>query len=112
MRHTMDNPDSGSAVAMHPGDELEVRLRQPGGSGYLWSMRTVPQVIEARGDGTEVGAAGDGSDAPTLPGAAAIRTFRFEAMMPGRGTLRLALSRPWEDEAVEVREIALLVKKT
>ncbi len=107
MRHTLDNPDSGSAVAMHPGDELEVRLRQPGGSGYLWAVQDVPEVLVARGGDTDPGG---GSDGPALPGAATLRTFRFTAAIQGRGTLRIALARPWEDAAAEVREIGLLVK--
>jgi predicted secreted protein len=100
MRHVMDDPASGAAATLHPGDALEVRLRQPGGAGYLWSVVAVPDNLEPRGDRTETAG---------MPGAAGARSFRFEASGPGTGVLRLTLSRPWEESAAETRELSVSV---
>lgn len=100
MRHVIEDPASGAAATLHPGDALEVRLKQPGGAGYLWTTAAVPDNLEPRGDRT----------APAgMPGGAAARSFRFEAAGPGTGVLLLTLSRPWEERPTEVRELSISV---
>lgn len=100
MRHVMDDPATEAAATLHPGDALEVRLTQPGGAGYVWSVVAVPDNLEPRGDRTEQAG---------MPGAATTRSFRFEAAGPGTGALRLTLSRPWEDRVEQVRELSISV---
>ncbi len=45
-----------------------------------------------------------------MPGCAETTTFRFEAVAPGEGTLRLEYRRPWETGVPPARTFEILVR--
>ena len=94
MRHQLVEPASSAAAHLRVGDTLEVRLRQIGGTGYLWQVVEVPDHLHLDAD------AGVISSTASV-GAAGLHEFVFSAREPGTGTVRLTLSRPWEDEIEE-----------
>ena len=94
MRHQLVEPASSVDAHLRVGDTLEVRLRQIGGTGYLWQVVEVPAVLHLDAD------AGVISSTATA-GPAGLHEFVFSAQQPGTGTVLLTLSRPWEDDIEE-----------
>ncbi len=81
--------DHGSRIALEPGETIEIRLPQLGGTGYLWSVASSSSVVVVE-DRVEMG------EGPQPPGAAAVRVLAIQRSGPGPGHLRLVRSRPWE----------------
>lgn len=83
------NPADGW-ISLRRGQILELRLVEPGGSGYSWQVEQMDaRLLKALDAGVEAKAA-----AP--PGAPLIRRLRFRMLQPGSSTLFLRLRRPWE----------------
>ena len=85
----LTSADNGTTIAVGPGETVEIRLPQLGGTGYLWSIASSSNVVVVD-DWVELG------DEPQPPGDAATRVFRVQHSGSGRGHLRLVRSRPWE----------------
>ena len=85
----LTSADNGTTITVEPGETIELRLAQLGGTGYLWSVASSSNVVVVD-DHLETG------EEPQPPGDAATRVFRVRLSRPGRGHLRLVRSRPWE----------------
>ncbi len=84
------------------GKPIEVELRSPGASGYVWS---------AMYDGTRVSLLEKHRKANLKRmGASAKEIFRFAALAAGDHQIHFMLRRPWEDEPVEQRDLVLHVR--
>ena len=83
--------DHGAEVAAGPGETIEIRLPQLGGTGFLWSVASSDNVIVV-GDEVDLGEEG------RTPGGPATRVLRVQPRDPGPGRLRLVRSRAWEPE--------------
>lgn len=83
--------DHGAEVTAGPGETIEIRLPQLGGTGFLWSVASSENVVIV-GDDVDLGEKG------RTPGGAATRVLRVQQRGPGPGRLRLVRSRPWETE--------------
>ncbi len=81
--------DDGTTVELPPGDTLELRLPESPTTGHQWRLRADPPAcLTLIKDGFEPGG-------PAL-GAPGVRTWRFRAAGPGRGTLELVNERSWQ----------------
>lgn len=102
---TVTEADSGRAIALAPGDTLEVRLESNATTGFRWNL--------------------DGDPAPTLRlvsseylepdtdlvGAGGTEVWTFEAVEAGEATLELAYYRPFEPGDVGGRfELGVTIK--
>lgn len=87
--HRLTSADNGTTITVGPGETIEIRLPQLGGTGYLWSIASSSNVVVVD-DHVEMG------EEPQPPGDAATRVLRVQHARPGRGHLRLVRSRPWE----------------
>ena len=100
----LDQPTSAEQVSLAVGDTLEIRLRQRGGTGYLWSVGKPSELLRLTEDRTELGS--------STAGAAAKRVLVFETTSSGEGELRLELGRAWESRPIEVLELRVTVDGT
>jgi inhibitor of cysteine peptidase len=85
------------------GETFEVELEGVPTSGFLWEAASFPDDL--------VRLVGEDVDAEPRPiGGAAVQRFRFEALAPGEGELRLAYRRPWESKpAAEERTVKVTI---
>jgi predicted secreted protein len=90
----LDHPTSNDHISLAVGDTLEIRLRQRGGTGYLWSVGRPSELLTLTDDRTELGS--------SAAGAAATRVLVFKTAKAGEGALRLELGRSWESSPLEV----------
>jgi predicted secreted protein len=97
----LDQPSSADQVSLARGDTLEIRLRQRGGTGYLWSVGKPSEPLTLTDDRTELGS--------SAAGAAGTRVLVFETASAGEGELRLELGRAWESSPIEVIELRVTV---
>jgi predicted secreted protein len=97
----LDHPTSDDTIGLVPGDTLEIRLRQRGGTGYLWSIAKPSELLTSTDDRTELRS--------SAAGAAATRVLTFETASEGEDELRLQLARPWESNPIEVIKLAIKV---
>jgi predicted secreted protein len=93
-RQQIGEDDDGRPVALAVGDELVLDLMQIGGTGYLWSLESVPAGLVLAADETTPG---------LLPGAAGRRRLTLRASGPGEGDLVARLARPWPGGETERR---------
>jgi predicted secreted protein len=100
----LEDPSSDDQVSLGSGDTLEIRLRQRGGTGYLWSVGKRSELLTLTDDRTELGS--------SAAGAAGIRVLVFETASEGAGELRLELGRAWESSPIEVLELPVTVSAT
>ena len=103
----LKDDDNGSSVTLATGEALELVLTSNPTTGYSWSAAEIPACVE------QDGAPEYDSDAPpTMMGAGGEDTWRFVAVEPGEGTLRLEYSQPWEPdvEPIEVYEVEVTVE--
>jgi predicted secreted protein len=102
VRHELNEPASGAVVHLRAGDTLEVRLRQIGGTGYLWHLDALPGHLRLDADDVS----GPGT---SVAGAAGQRRFVLTALAEGDGVVELRLARPWEDHVEERRTVEVSV---
>jgi predicted secreted protein len=97
----MDHPSPDDHIGLAVGDTLEIRLRQRGGTGYLWSVGRPSELLTLTDDRTELGS--------SAAGAAATRVLVFKTAEAGEGELRLELGRAWESTRIEVIDLPVTV---
>lgn len=97
----VDESRCGGSIALRAGEELALRLREQGSSGYTWSVEDA-DGLELRGSSFAAGAG--------AMGAAGMREFRFAA--PGAGThlLRLKHWRDWQGEGSVIGRCSVEVR--
>lgn len=96
----VNEAQAGGEVALAPGEELTVRLRENPGTGYRWAVDSAAG-LQLEGEHNEVGAA---------PGGAGVREFHFRAGPAGDHELRLKQWRAWQGEAGVVERFSLRVR--
>jgi len=104
----LKDDDNGASVTLVTGDTLELVLTSNPTTGYSWSVVEVPACLEQDGEPEY-----DSDAPPFMMGAGGEDTWRFVAVEPGEGTLRLEYARPWESDErapVEVYEIEVTVE--
>jgi predicted secreted protein len=97
----LDQPSSADQVSLAVGDTLEIRLRQRGGTGYLWSVAKPSQLLTLTDDRTELES--------SAAGAAATRVLAFETAAEGEDDVRLELGRTWESRPIEMIDLRVTV---
>ena len=110
MHHVVESPEDGQRIEMSPGDSLELRLNQPGATGFRWITQVVPPGVVAHRAGTETpGGESGAAVAGGPPGADRTAVIELVASAAGEGELTLALARPWEDEPARTLAVTLAV---
>lgn len=96
--------DSGRAVTMRVGDELQITLAENPTTGYVWSVVT--------NDESALIPAGEPSYEAESDriGAGGRRTFTFRAAAPGASALQLVNARPWETAVTPAKTFELSVE--
>ncbi len=90
--------DANRMLEMRSGDRLNIVLTSNPSTGYNW------QVVG--GDTSVIAQVGEPvwkADQPGLPGGGGKLSMQFQAEGPGRTTLELAYSRPWDKETPPAR---------
>ena len=94
----IDDSQSGGKLMVFQGDTVEVRLHSTPGTGYSWKVLHVDSAVLSQ------------KKAPVfvpppqdIPGAEGHLVFDFLASAPGRSTLQLAYTRPWEKDVAPAR---------
>ncbi|MGN6753047.1 MAG: protease inhibitor I42 family protein [Intrasporangium sp.] len=103
MQHVIAEPQDESRVELAMGDEVVLRLGQPSGGGYLWTLSEVPGFLTVLA--TEV----ERVDV-ALPRQGRTATLGLRATGPGSGDVVVRLRRPWEAEAADQRRIHVEVR--
>lgn len=104
----LKDDDNGASVTLVTGDAIELVLTSNPTTGYSWSAAEVPACLEQDGEPEY-----DSDAPPGMMGAGGEDTWRFVAVEPGVGTLRLEYTRPWESDEeapVEVYEVEVTVE--
>lgn len=96
----LGDADNGSSITLAAGETLELVLTSNPTTGYSWSAAEVPDCLEQEGE-----AEYDSDALPGMMGAGGEDTWRFTAVEPGEGSLRLEYARPWESEQEAPAEI-------
>jgi inhibitor of cysteine peptidase len=94
---TLDENSDGRQIELSKGQELEVVLPANPTTGFRWRLETSAEPALA--------AQGDSYAAPgaAASGRAGTHRWRFRAENAGRGTISLALRRPWETKGAADR---------
>lgn len=100
----ISDPQDGGRLMVFQGDTVEVRLHSTPGTGYSWAVVTVDKEILAQKK-----AAVFVPPPQNVPGAEGHIVFDFLASAPGRTTLQLAYSRPWEKGTAPARTFTVEV---
>ena len=97
---TVDLEDSqnGGKLMVFQGDTVEVRLHSTPGTGFSWKVLHVDNAVL-----TQKKAPVFVPPPQRIPGAEGHLVFDFLAAAPGRSTLQLAYSRPWEKDTAPAR---------
>jgi predicted secreted protein len=95
------------SVAVRPGDEFTVRLQGNFSAGYRWEAQSVPEGVELLGTDIEPPADGGGETVPAEHQPTSV--FRFRALTPGESQLQFVLKRPWESDALDRHDVAVIV---
>jgi inhibitor of cysteine peptidase len=99
--------DDGKEITVPKGGLMEVRLKQSGGTGYLW------QIVDP--DETRMKVLGS-ADIPLnqdkIVGAPLVRTWKIQAVESGQTELKFLLYRSWEGigSAVDRFHVKILIK--
>lgn len=102
----VDSSYNGSQVNLNVGQILIVSLESNPTTGYSWGVAEIDDEILRQEGEVEYKSESD------LVGAGGVETFRFKALAPGEGELKLTYRRPWEEgiEPLEVFSIGVNVK--
>lgn len=108
---TVLEADAGAEVRLKVGEKVAIALVGVPTAGYLWAPENPPDFLKAAGE-----TGGPTSTAQRVPGFAGGSHWEvviFEAASPGKGKLKLAQRRPWEDAsepAADRFEISVVVE--
>ena len=83
------------------GQEFSIRLKSFAAAGYLWKIQSLPDVIQLLGTKNEK------PQDEMKPGDPNTQVFRLQAMETGEYTIVFVLSRPWESQARETRNVTV-----
>lgn len=95
----LSDPEGDELVAdlvLVSDDLLELRLWTIPATGYRWAIVEAPAHLRDEGDPYHLPAPGE---IDGLVGGGCVEVLRWRATSEGKGTIRLAYARPWEDEA-------------
>ena len=99
---------SQTTVSVRQGDEFVVRLQGNDSAGYRWELVSVPEGVEHLGTDIELPAAGSQE---TVPADAHVTSvFRFRAHALGTSKLQFVLKRPWESDALDRHDVAVVAR--
>ena len=100
---TLQESDSGQAITLSPGEQFELTLSGNPTSGYQWEVSSynAAYIQPAAEPGFQ-----QSSD---LVGAGGYFQFRFQAVKPGRTTLKLVYRRPFEKQSKPLRTFTLKI---
>lgn len=88
-------------IHVKAGQEFSIRLKSFATAGYLWKIQALPDVIQLLGTKNEK------PQAEMKPGDPNIQVFSLQAMEVGEYTIIFVLSRPWESQAMETRNVTV-----
>jgi predicted secreted protein len=102
---------SGARLSVRPGDRIVVSLAENPGTGHVWQVEEVEDVLVLESDNRVPPGANNQNAAgkPVPPGAAGKRVLTFRALRTGVARLILVNKRPWESDAVERFESEVVV---
>jgi predicted secreted protein len=83
--------DNGKEIAVAEGAIFEVRLEQPGATGYLWQIVELDQTHLKVLESTEIPL-----KQGRIVGAPLLKTWKIKAVKVGQADLKILLYRPWE----------------
>ena len=103
----LGDSDANRMIEMRSGDRLNIVLTSNPSTGYNWQVVGGDTSVVA-----QVGAPVWKADQPGLPGGGGKLSIPFLAEAPGRTTLKLAYSRPWDREtpAAKTYDVTVIVK--
>ncbi len=85
------NVDNGKQITVPEGAIVEVRLKQHGGTGYLWQIVDLDETHLKVLESTETPL----REAPVV-GGPLLMTWKIKAVKAGQTDLKILLYRPWE----------------
>lgn len=90
---SLGESDAGRRVTVAAGEEVLITLPSNRSSGYRWVVRdSATPTLRSEGEAEYA----QDSTRNRMTGVPGAETFRFTAVEPGQGTLRLEYVRPWE----------------
>lgn len=90
--------EASSDIKLGVGDQHEIVLDSPGGTGYVWELEVdaPPNVLEVQfGESTPLRDEQSGG----LANFSSKHTYVIKALAPGSGEVRFLLRRPWQKTA-------------
>lgn len=100
---TLTEDASGSAVTVHVGDAIVLRLPENPTTGYRWQIDKVEGSAQHESDSFRL-------SEDVRIGSGGTREFRFRAASAGTASLRLKRWQPWEGEtSVDARFVVDIV---
>jgi predicted secreted protein len=94
---------SADIITVAKDEEFTISLQTIATAGYLWKIESLPDGIQLLGTEFEKPAS-DGK-----PGGSTRQIFRFQARDTGEHRIQFALSRPWEDKAIQSHTVTVTV---
>ena len=93
---------NNETAVVNLGEDFTVELESNPTTGYVWTVKTLPEQLKLLGSDYTKPADG------VRPGDSVAQVFRFKAVGQGDHAIGFVLKREWEPDAVESR--AVLVK--
>ena len=102
----LEQADSGSTIAVHPGDTLEIVLPGNPTTGYTWEVKPGSEALLKQKDEPTFA-----PDSKAL-GSEGRMTFRFDVAAVGKGSLVLLYRRTFEPQVKPLRSFGIRVVVT
>ncbi|MCR5731842.1 MAG: protease inhibitor I42 family protein [Sphaerochaetaceae bacterium] len=97
---------NGDEIKVHPGDDFTLELEENPTTGYSWSYEIEGDCILLASENYKQNKAKDG-----FVGVGGVHSFNFTALKEGYAKIKFCYMRPWENEAIETKEVNVRVKK-
>jgi predicted secreted protein len=115
--YSFSMPEYGSSIFVKykVGSTFTIAIKGNISSGYAWYLTNIRQVNESQIKPLNINE--DGStkeyiqenDSPHIYGAGGVFNFKFLALKPSRTNLTFVHKRPWEEHAVETKNLLVII---
>jgi inhibitor of cysteine peptidase len=96
---TVDKTINGKKILTQKGDVIKMQLAENPTTGYLWKITSLDDKHLNCTEKYEISG--------EAVGAGGMKTFYIEVLNKGVSELRIALGRPWENEAVDTFKVTI-----
>lgn len=87
---------NGASIEVKPGDSFQVKLESIPTAGYMWLIKSAPDILEEQEGVDMLATDPENQLQPGFTGGNHYIVHTFKAIKPGKGKLELIEAREWE----------------